>query len=64
MLAATPAYGDVFLGGVLSIGILTALAGLAWMLSLQRSHKEFFSGQTMREGVSITDDDRVVRVGS
>jgi amino acid transporter len=52
------------LGGVLSIGIITALAGLAWMLSLQRSHKEFFSGQAMRDGVSITDDDRVVRVGA
>ena len=52
------------LGGVLTIGIITALAGLAWMLSLQRSHREFFSGQAMREGVSITDDDRVVRVGS
>jgi amino acid transporter len=52
------------IGGVLSIGIVTALAGLAWMLSLQRSHREFFSGQAMREGVSITDDDRVVRVGS
>lgn len=52
------------IGGVLSIAIITALAGLAWMLSLQRSHREFFSGQAMREGVSITDDDRVLRVGS
>lgn len=50
------------LGGVLTIGIITALGGLAWMLSLQRSHKEFFSGRAMRDGFSITEDDRVVAV--
>jgi amino acid transporter len=51
-------------GGVLSIGIVTALVGLAWMLSLQRSHREFFSGRSLREGVSITDDDRVVEISA
>jgi hypothetical protein len=50
-------------GGVLSIGIVTCLAGLAWMLALQRTQREFFSGASMRDGYSITDDDRVVRVG-
>jgi amino acid transporter len=52
------------IGGVLSIGIVTALVGLAWMLSLQRKYREFFSGQTLREGVSITDDDRVVSISA
>jgi amino acid transporter len=52
------------IGGVLSIGIITALIGLAWMLSLRRSQRAFFSGASMREGYSITDDDTVVRVGA
>ena len=52
------------IGGVLSIGIITALVGLAWMLSLRRSQREFFSGASMRDGYSITDDDKVVRVGA
>jgi amino acid transporter len=52
------------IGGVLSIGIITALVGLAWMLSLQRKYREFFSGQSMRDGVSITDDDKVVTVST
>ena len=52
------------IGGVLSIGIVTALVGLAWMLSLQRKYREFFSGQTLREGVSITEDDRVVSISA
>ena len=51
-------------GGVLSIGIITALIGLAWMLALIPTHREFFSGQSMREGVSFTDDDEVVAVSS
>ena len=52
------------IGGVLSIGIITALVGLAWMLSLRRSQREFFSGASMRDGYSITDDDTVVRVSA
>jgi len=52
------------MGGVLSIGIITALVGLAWMLALQRKHREFFSGASMRDGYSITDDDKVVRVAA
>lgn len=36
----------------------------AWMLSLRRSQREFFSGASMHDGYSITDDDQVVRVGA
>ena len=50
------------IGGVLSIGIITAAIGLGWMLALHRTQREFFSGAAMRDGYSITDDDRVVRV--
>jgi amino acid transporter len=57
-----PFWPHATIGGVLSIGIVTALVGLAWMLSLQRRYREFFSGQSMRQGVSITDDDTVVTV--
>ena len=49
-------------GGVLSIGIVTALVGLGWMLSLQRKYREFFSGESMREGIAFTDDDEVVSI--
>jgi amino acid transporter len=56
-----PMWPHATIGGVLSIGIVTALIGLAWMLALQRSHRAFFSGASMRDGYSITDDDKVVR---
>jgi amino acid transporter len=59
-----PFWPHATIGGVLSIGIVTALVGLAWMLALQRSHREFFSGASMRDGYSITDDDKVVRVAA
>lgn len=49
-------------GGVLSIGIITGLIGLGWMLATQPFKKEFFSGRSMREGYSITDDDKIVAV--
>ncbi|HEY1699010.1 MAG TPA: hypothetical protein VGG75_04745 [Trebonia sp.] len=49
-------------GGVLSIGIITGLIGLGWMLATQPYKKEFFSGRSMREGYSITDDDTIVAV--
>ncbi|MCW2936121.1 MAG: hypothetical protein JWM19_7083 [Actinomycetia bacterium] len=32
------------------------------MLALHRTQREYFSGASMRDGYSITDDDRVVRV--
>jgi amino acid transporter len=50
------------IGGVLSIGIITALVGFAWMLGTQPFAKEFFSGRSMKEGYSITDDDKVIPV--
>jgi amino acid transporter len=59
-----PFWPHATIGGVLSIGIVTALVGLAWMLSLQRKYREFFSGRSMRDGVSITDDDRVITVSA
>ncbi len=43
---------------------VTAATFLAWMLSLRRSQREFFSGASMHDGYSITDDDQVVRVGA
>jgi amino acid transporter len=59
-----PFWPHATIGGVLSIGIVTALVGLAWMLSLQRKYREFFSGESMREGISFTDDDEVVTISS
>ena len=59
-----PFWPHATIGGVLSIGIVTALVGLAWMLSLQRKYREFFSGQSMREGTSFTEDDKVVTISS
>jgi hypothetical protein len=49
-------------GGTLFVVIITTLVGLVWMFSLERGHREYFSGETMRAGLSLTDDDEVVRV--
>ncbi len=49
-------------GGTLLVVIITALVGLGWMLICQRTHPDFFSGMTMRSGLSITDDDEIVHV--
>jgi len=57
-----PFWPNWTIGGVLSIGIVTALVGLGWMLSLQRKYREFFSGESMREGIAFTDDDEVVTI--
>jgi hypothetical protein len=59
-----PFWPHATIGGVLSIGVITALVGLAWMLALRRSQREFFSGASMRDGYSITDDDKAARVGA
>ena len=59
-----PFWPHATIGGVLSIGIVTALIGLAWMLSLQRKYREFFSGESMRQGISFTDDDEVVAISA
>jgi hypothetical protein len=47
---------------VLSIGILAAAVGLAWMLALHPAGVLLRRVDARREGYSITDDDRVVRV--
>jgi amino acid transporter len=51
-------------GGTLFVVIITTLVGLVWMFSLERGHREYFSGETMRAGLSLTDDDEVVRAAS
>jgi amino acid transporter len=61
-----PFYPHWHVGGVMSIGLITALIGLAWMIWLHaiRRNREFFSGESLRAGFSVTDDDRVVRVSA
>jgi amino acid transporter len=49
-------------GGTLFVVMITAIIGLAWMFSLERGHREYFSGETMREGLVLTDDDEIVHV--
>ncbi len=55
-----PLIGHV--GGVLLVGVATALVGLAWMLVSQRTQRAFFRGETLRSGLSLTEDDRVVQL--
>jgi amino acid transporter len=49
-------------GGVLSIAIITTLAGLAWMETQRRLGPGFFKGQ-MQSEVALTDDGQVIPVG-
>ena len=49
-------------GGTLFVVIITTIVGLAWMFALEPGHREFFSGETMREGLVLTDDDEIVHV--
>lgn len=49
-------------GGVMVVGVVTTVLGLALMCWMQVRSPEFFSGESMRSGLSITDDDVVVRV--
>ena len=49
------------IGGVLLIGVITAAAGLVLMVAMRVKSPAFFRGETMREGVSITEDGQVVR---
>jgi amino acid transporter len=51
-------------GGVLLIVIVSAIVGLLWMFASQITNPEFFRGETMRSGLSLTDDDEVVRVST
>jgi hypothetical protein len=52
----------ITIGGTLVVVVIAAIAGLLWMLWSMRAHPEYFSGESMRLGISITDDDQVVRV--
>ncbi len=51
------------IGGVLSIGIVTALAGLAWMLTERKLRPGFFRGD-MESQVALTEDGEVIQVGA
>ena len=45
--------------------IVTAVVGLLWMLWCELfTNRAFFRGDTMDDGLSLTDDDEVVRVRS
>jgi amino acid transporter len=50
------------IGGVLSIGIITALAGLAWMLTERKLRPGFFRGD-MQSEVALTEEGEVIQVG-
>jgi len=52
----------ITIGGTLVVVVLATIAGLVWMLWSMRTQPEYFSGESMRLGISITDDDQVVRV--
>jgi amino acid transporter len=49
------------IGGVLLIGIITAVAGLVFMVAMRVVSPRYFRGETMSEGVSLTEDGHVVR---
>jgi hypothetical protein len=51
------------IGGVLSIGIVTALAGLVWMLTERKLRPGFFRGE-MQSEVALTEDGEIVQVGT
>ena len=54
----------VHIGGVLMIVGITAIVGGIWMEATARTKraKEYFSGESMRSGLSLTDDDEIVQV--
>jgi len=55
-----PIVGEV--GGVILISVGATIVGLVWMFSLERRLPEYFSGESMASGRSLTDDDEVVEV--
>jgi amino acid transporter len=57
-----PFYPHWRIGGVLSIWIIAVAIGLVFMVIMNRRHPKFFHGDTLRDGISITDDYRVLRV--
>ena len=50
------------LGGVLVVAAITAIIGLGLMFAMRIARPAFFTGATMKLGLSITDDDQVVRL--
>ncbi len=50
------------LGGVLLVGIATTLLGLGCMVAWRFVRPDYFRGETLHSGVSITEDARVVRM--
>ncbi len=54
----------VHVGGVLVIAIVTAIVGLVLMFAMRVALPAFFRGETMATGLSITEDNQVVVVGS
>jgi hypothetical protein len=40
----------------------TTIVGLVWMLYTERTQREYFSGESMRSGLSLTDNDDIVRI--
>lgn len=52
----------ITIGGTLVVVVIATIAGLLWMLWSIRTQAVYFSGESMRLGLSITDDDEVVRV--
>lgn len=52
----------ITIGGVLLLVGIATIVGLLWMWWCTHTQKEFFSGASMRTGLSLTDDDAVVKV--
>ena len=52
----------ITIGGALLIVVITTIIGLIWMLVSERTQPEYFSGESMRSGLSLTEDDRIVQV--
>ena len=50
------------IGGVLIVAVVTVVVGLGCMFAMERYRPAFFRGETMHTGLSITDDDQVVRI--
>jgi amino acid transporter len=59
-----PFYPHWRVGGVPSIVILAVALGLALMAIMNLLRPKFFHGDTLSEGVSITDDHRVLRISA
>ena len=52
----------IAIGGTLVVVGIATIVGLLWMLWSMRTQREFFSGESMALGLSITDDDDIVRI--